>query len=166
VTNEPLTPVVVDPLDPVTGMLFPFVVQRVVEFAREQHPEMNPQYVARQLLAQVVLGNDKVRLTAIVNPQGVIRGHVLASIQSDEDPASPQVWCYIFQAKADANVGDTLRNAVKGLVDHPWLKKHGATHLLMSTGRNEKGWERAFGFRPLRHVMWRPLDGFPTEGEK
>lgn len=153
-TNERIVPIAIDPLDPKTGLLFPLVAQRVLRFAREQHVEMDPTNVTRQLLARVVLQDPAVRLLAFVNEQGVIRGHTFAAIESD---GTDHKWCYVFQAQAEGNVGEHMRAATAGLADDPWLKGHGVQYIVMSTGRREKGWERAWGFKPLRHHMILPI---------
>ncbi len=151
-TNHPVHIVEVDPLDPVRGLLFPFVAQRVLAFAREQHVEMDPTHVTRELLARVVQGQPTIKLIALVDGASKVLGHVLASIETD----GHERWCYIFQLKADGNVGEAVRKAVEA-IGTEWCAAHGVTKVIMSTGRDERGWERAYGFKPLRHIMWKPL---------
>jgi hypothetical protein len=140
------TVIPVDPLHPQRGLLFPAVAQRVLIESRHVAEDVEHERLARDLLARVVAGDTRVRLLGLARPDGEIVGHALLVYDGDT--------VFVFQARADGNVGTALRHVVEiaeGMARD--LRARGVTLL---SGRQERGWEREAGFEPIRHLMFKP----------
>jgi hypothetical protein len=149
---EKVTLVPVDPLHPVSGLLFPLVARRVMDFVVDNVPEAeSSDKFTRSLLARMVYGDPDYVALALATPNGRIVGHVLAMIERD----GSKQWVYVFQAKADESVGDAMKDALRWVDE--WGRSRGATSMRMATSRNPKAWERAYGFEVFRTLMWRDI---------
>ena len=151
-----------DPYDPHLGLLVPIVSQRIMEFAREHSKELDPHLVAQAAMVPLWNRDPFTLVLAMVNVEGTVVGHAVGAINSD----GVNYWLAVSQTQADGAVGD----AVKRSVDYAkkWVEsevnprllaqmKNPVTHMVLITGRNEKAWERAYGFKLMRRVMALPL---------
>ena len=153
-----------DPYHPTIGGLVPIVAQRIINFAKEFTPEFNPRLVAQAIMVPLWAQDGLIRVLAFVDDGGVVVGHAIASVQSD----GVNHWVMVSQCQADHAVGDAVK---RGIIDvsewvkrtiNPALAQQGkplVTQMVMATGRNEKSWERAYGFRVKRRVMYRDIAG-------
>ena len=154
--------VALDPYHPTLGGLVPIVAQRVMNFAKEFTPEFNPRLVAQAILVPLWGQDPHVRVLAFVDDGGTVVGHAITSVQTD----GINSWVMVSQCQADHAVGDAVKRAIIDVgewvkkVVNPTLYAQGrplVTQMVMSTGRNEKSWERAYGFRVKRRVMYRDI---------
>ena len=166
-----------DPYDPNLGVLVPIVAKRIITFATEFTPEFDPRLVAQAIMVPLWQRDPFVRVLAFVDEQGLVVGHAVTSVQSD----GVSSWVMTSQCQADHAVGDAVK---RGILDteewvkttvNPFLVRQGkspVTQMVMATGRNEKSWERAYGFRVKRRVMVRDIAGaldtseVPPDGEE
>lgn len=150
--SEQLVILRVDPLDPLSSLVFPAVSQRVLEMMRETMTEADPILIVRQLLARVAGGDPGILLLAFVGPlSGRVRGHLLCTLETLGDSR----WVYGWQAKVDGDGGDVLTRAFAQ--SDAWGASMGATQFVMTTRRPEKAWERKYGFESMRHFMSRSV---------
>lgn len=141
----------VDPYDKTTCLMLPFIAQRILEMAHETGGEANPEQVMKKTMIALLNRAADVLVLALVNDKGQIVGHVVATVNSDE----VNRWVWVLQCKADDNVQDA-REVVFAMLDDLG-RQFGAKKMLMATGRNEKAWERKYGFRTSRRVMERDI---------
>ena len=149
--------VVVDPYDARAGLLVPAVTQRIRAFCAQYMDEVDPDAFTRATMVQLWAQNPRLAIVALVNDEGKVVGHAVASIEESGE----KVRVFISQCQADGNVGDAVKRAI-ALAD-AWGRKHGATHMAMSTQRDDGAWERRYGFKTQRHLMVRMI-GDPIEG--
>lgn len=163
-----------DPYDPNLGVLVPIVAKRVMEFAREHSKEMDSLRVAQGIMVPLWSRDPMTVVLAMVNAEtGVVVGHAVIQIATD----GTQHWVTIPQTQADGAVGDAVKRSIEWAESwvkrevNPLLTQNGRspiTQMVMVTGRNEKAWERTYGFKVQRRVMSRPLgaqgEEGPTEG--
>lgn len=158
-----------DPYDPNLGVLVPIVAKRITEFAREHTPELDPVLQTRAVMVPLWAQDPFVLVLAMVNTEGSVVGHAVATINTD----GLSHWIMVSQTQADGAVGDAVKRSIEyagtwvATKINPLLHTRGqapVTQMVMVTGRNEKVWERAFGFRLERRVMSRSLDA--TLGEE
>ena len=146
----------VDPFHRVTGMLFPFMLRRMMEFARTHIPEMNPEAQVRDHAMRACSGDPNLLLLAFLAPDGRLIGHVVSIIQEDYGKR----WLFVTQCKVDEPGGDVVGRAIQ--MGKDFAKERGATMLLHATKRSDGAWARAYGFKTMRHLMWMPLNGEAT----
>ena len=159
--SETLMILRVDPLDPLSGLVFPTLSQRILEMMRETTIEADPVLIVRQLLARVAGGDPNILLLVFVSPSaGKIRGHFLCTLETLGDTR----WVYGWQAKVDGDGGDVLTRALQQ--SDAWGAAAGATQCIMTTRRLEKVWERKYSFESVRHFMSRPIPYEPKGGEE
>lgn len=157
-----------DPYDPNLGVLVPIVAKRIIAFAKEFTPEFDSKLVAQAIMVPLWQQDRFVRVLAFVDEGGIVAGHAVTSVQSD----GINSWVMTSQCQADHAVGDAVKRAILDTeewvktVVNPFLQRQGkapVTQMVMATGRNEKSWERAYGFRVKRRVMCRDIAGaLPT----
>ncbi len=140
-----------DPYDPVIGLLVPFVTQRMLDFAREYAHEVDPVTLVQDYMVRLYQRDPNVMILVVVNEKGNPVGHCAASIQTD----GKNRWVFVSQLRLDENVGDARGEGLEML--DAWGRAAGCTKMLMATSRNEKPWERRFGFRTSRRVCEREL---------
>ncbi len=149
---EPTVQIVpIDPYDRITGLLVPYVTQRIIEMAGVVSPELEPSQVALAYMSRLFNRDPNVGVIALVETNGKVVGHAVASLESD----GVKKWVHVGQCRADGNVGDAIKRAVEYADE--WGKARGATHMTMSTSRVDTGWKRKFNFDVVRHLMIRDI---------
>ncbi len=150
----------INPLDK-TGLLLPFVIDRIAEFARQHMDEMDPDTFTRSILARLSAGDPSVLVLAMVGAKGDVVGHGVASIES----FGPSKWCFISQCRVEPGEGSADPTVVKRAIEHvdTWARPFGVTQMLMASPRSDEAWRRKYGFKTLRHVMAREI-GSPIPG--
>lgn len=158
-----------DPYDPHLGVLVPIVAKRITEFAREHMQELDPLGVTQSVMVPLWARDPSVLVLAMVNVEGSVVGHACVSINTD----GVNHWVMVSQTQADGAVGDAVKRAIE--YTHAWVRdevnprlmalgRNPVTHMVMVTGRNEKAWERAYGFKLERRVMSREIGKSGEEG--
>lgn len=151
-----------DPYDPNLGVLVPIVAKRIAEFAREHDKELDPVSVVQAVMVPLWNRDPFVIVLAMVNTEGMVVGHAVAAVNTD----GVNNWLTVSQTQADGAVGDAVKRAIKYAKRwaddeiNPRLVAAGRqpmTQMVMVSGKNEKAWERAYGFRVRRRVMVRDL---------
>ena len=159
-----------DPYDPNLGVLVPIVAKRIMEFAREHVQEMDPVLVTQAIMVPLWNRDPLTLVLAMVDTEGHVVGHAAAAIQGD----GVNNWLTVSQTQADGAVGDAVKRAIQygsRWVDeevNPFLVARGqrpVVTMVIVTGRNEKAWERGFGFKLERRVMSAPIGARP-KGEE
>ena len=157
--------VAIVPINPYdkTGLLLPFVVQRVDEFARQHADEMDPETFTRSIMARLCAGDPSLRLVAFVGAKGDVVGHALATVES----FGPSKWCFIAQCRVEPGEGSSDPTLVRRAIEDAdaWAASQGISQMLMATPRSDEAWRRKYGFKTLRHVMSREI-GSPIPGSK
>ena len=146
----------VDPFNRVTGMLFPFMLRRMMEFAQIHIPEMNPEAQVRDHARRACEGDPNLLLLAFLAPDGRLIGHAVSIIQEDYG----KKWLFVTQCKVDEPGGDAVGRAIQMSKD--FGRERGAMMLLHITKRSDGAWARAYGFKTMRHLMWMPLNDEAT----
>lgn len=142
----------VDPLHPVLGRLVPYVIQRVLDYAKAANPEVDAENVARVALATLAVGGPTQILLAFVDEQANVVGHLLAGAANDG-----KKWVVsINQLRSDQNVGDAGKDAVQ-MVEQ-WAREtvKAETLTFVAVGNQGKRWEER-GFKPVRTIMVKEL---------
>lgn len=159
-----------DPYDPNLGVLVPIVAKRIVEFSREHTKEMDSILVAQAVMVPLWNRDPFILVLAMVNTEGLVVGHAVGAINTD----GVNHWLTVSQTQADGAVGDAVKRAITYAQE--WVEKdvnprlrergqHPVTQMVMVTGKNEKAWERTYGFRVQRRVMVRDLADSAGENE-
>lgn len=147
----------VDPFDKLAGLLFPFVLQRIMDFSNTHYSGFNPMAQARELAARACGGDPNLLLLAFVTPDGRLVGHAVSIIQETYGSR----WLFVIQCKVDEPAGDLISRATE--LSQRFGKERGATMLVFETKRSDSAWAKAYGFKTLRHLMYLDLNGTPIE---
>ena len=151
-----------DPYDPNLGLLVPIVAKRIIAFAKEYMGEMNPVLVTRAVMVPLWSQDPFTLLLALVSPEGLVVGHAVATVNTD----GANYWVTVSQTQADGAVGDAVKRCIEYAEQwvenevNPVLLIQGrmpVKRMVMITSRNEKVWERAYGFKMDRRIMSRPI---------
>lgn len=151
-----------NPYDPNLGVLVPIVGKRIMAYAQEHSKELDPVLVTKSVMVPLWSQDPFVLVLAMVNTEGTVVGHAVGTVNSD----GANHWLTITQTQADGAVGDAVRRSLdfakQWAVDevNPILRAVGktpVTKMVMVTGKNEKAWERDYGFRLERRVLTLPL---------
>lgn len=141
------------PYDPLTvyGALGPKLTERVLEMAREYDEEEAAQFFTRQVVGRTIAGDPAVRLLLVLNEDGHLVGHAVATLER----FGPKAWVFAWQCKVDGK----QPGAVEGVIAHlrEWGAQQGAVELEMATQRNEAAWQRSYGFTKKRSVLTLPF---------
>ena len=143
----------VDLFHPVTGLLFPFVIQRVRAFAEAHFSEVFPEAQAREVATRLAAGDKNTLVGAFISPDGRLIGHAVAVIQQNYG----KKWVFVTQCKLDEPGGDAVTRGIRIIED--WGRAAGADLLIFETRRSDSSWVRAYGFKTMRHLMWKSLNG-------
>lgn len=157
-----------DPYDPVTGMLIPFVTQRILQFAREYSEEMDPEQTARVIMSRLWTRDPTIAILAFVQGRSKLVGHAVATVESD----GVNSWVFVSQVKVDGNVGDAVLRAIE--VADQWAQAYSSrylepngqrpiTRMTMATHRSDRAWIKRCGFETERSVMGREVGSKPKE---
>lgn len=156
-----------NPYDPNLGVLVPIVAKRVMGYAREHQKELDPVAATKAIMVPLWQGDPSVLVLAMVNEDGTVVGHAVGAVQSDGSHHS----LVISQTQADGAVGDAVVRSLDFAREwvatevNPVLLQRGVRpvdKMVLVTGKNEKGWEKDYGFRLERRILALPL----TTGEK
>ncbi len=151
----------VDPFHPVTGLLFPFLLKRMLEFAVVHYTKElgNPEFQVRTVASEACLGNP-VLLLALLAPDGRLIGHVACIMQGD----AGKKWLFVLQCKLDEPGADAISRAIK--IGEDYARSHGAASLVFESRRSDSAWAKTYGFKFVRHLMMKSLNGQePAEAE-
>lgn len=157
-----------NPYDEHLGVLVPLVATRIRAYAAEHTQELDPTVVMKSVMVPLWQQDPFMCVLALVNEHGVVVGHAAAAINTD----GFSHWLSIIQTKADGAVGDAIQRCIeyaRNWVDtevNPILLRSGklpVTRAVMASGRNEKAWERAYGFRVERRVLSCPISNLGRE---
>ena len=151
-----------NPYDPNLGVLVPIVARRITEFAREYQKELDPITVAQAVMVPLWNRDPFTLVLAMVNTEGVVVGHAVGAINTD----GIRHRLTITQTQADGAVGDAVTRSldfaaewVRKEID-PLLEARGlgvVQKMVLVTGKNEKAWERDYGFKLERRILSLPL---------
>ena len=151
----------VDPFDfALGGLLFPFVLKRIVDFSQVHYAGFNPLAQARELAAAACAGSPDLLLLAFVAPDGRLIGHAVCTMQTTYGSR----WMFVLQSKVDEAAGDVIQRATD--LGREWGKSRGAEILVFETKRSDSAWAKAYGFKVLRHLMYMPINGEPAVAEQ
>lgn len=141
------------PYDPLTvyGALGPKLTERVLDMAREYDDEEAARFFTQQVMGRATAGDPSVRLLLVLNDDGQLVGHAVATLES----FGPKQWVFAWQCKVDGK----QPGAVEGVIIHlkEWGLKHGAGKLEMATQRNEAAWQRSYGLSKHRSILTLPF---------
>ena len=140
------------------------MAKRITEYAREHMHELDPTVVTRNVMVPLWSQDPSVLVLAMVNTEGTVVGHAVAAINSD----GVNSWLNVTQTQADGAVGDAVKRSldfarqwaqgeINGLLTAVGRKP--VSRMCLVTGKNEKAWEREFGFKLERRVLALALDG-------
>lgn len=149
-----------DPLHPVTGLLVPFLLQRMLDFAKIHYEELLPEAQVREFGARMMLNDHNQLVQAFVTPDGRLIGHAISHIQE----FGGKSWLYVAQCKLDEPGADIISRAIEEA--ERFAQERGATLLLFATKRSDSSWQRAYGFKTARHIMMKPLGNGAKESVK
>jgi hypothetical protein len=147
-----------------SGLLLPFVAQRVSEMAQQHMHELDPETWTRTVLSRLCAGDPHLLVLAFVGAKGDVVGHGVASIES----FGPSKWVFISQCRVEPGEGSSDPTLVARAIEcvDTWAKHgFGVTRMLMASPRSDEAWRRKYGFKTLRHVMEREV-GAPIPGHQ
>jgi len=146
----------VDPFHPVTGLLFPFVLRRMQDFAKVHYAdELADPYRQVKVVASNVISGNAALMLAMVTPEGRLIGHVACIMQVDQE--SGKKWLFVLQCKLDEPGADAIQRAIE--YGENYARGHGATSIAFETKRSDSAWAKAYGFKVVRHIMVKSLNG-------
>lgn len=147
-----------NPYDPNLGVLVPIVAKRIMAYSQEHAKEVDPVLATRNIMVPLWSQDPLMLVLAMVNTDGAVVGHAVGAVQGDGLRHS----LIISQTQADGAVGDAVlrsldyaREWVAREID-PLLTARGLAtvdKMVLVTGKNEKAWERDYGFRLDRRVL-------------
>lgn len=156
-------PILVNPYDGKTGLLIPFILERIRKMAGERASELSPDRVMLNVGARVYAGDLMMALLAFLDEKGTLVGHALATIESD----GVNSWVFVSQVGMDpGDWGDVIARAI-GIAE-AWARafseeqllprgRKPITEMLMATTRDDKAWQRRYGFKTRRYIMGRTI---------
>lgn len=144
----------VDPFDfKLGGLLFPYVLKRILEFSETHYSGFNPLMQARELAARACAGDPDILLLGFVSPDGKLLGHAVATIMNTYGTR----WVFALQSKVDESAGDLISRGIQ--VTKDWGKAQGADLLVFETKRSDSAWAKAYKAKTMRHWMYFPING-------
>jgi hypothetical protein len=141
----------VDPMDPHVGLLFPFLLQRMLDFAKIHYEEISPEAQVRDFGMRAMGKDRNLLIQAFLTPQGKLIGHTVSYIQE----FAGKTWLYVAQCKVDEPGGDVIDRAIEA--GEQFARERGATLLMFATKRSDSAWMKAYGFKTIRHLMVKEL---------
>ncbi|MGH7274522.1 MAG: hypothetical protein ACREIQ_08715, partial [Nitrospiria bacterium] len=99
----------VDPFHKVTGLLFPFMLQRILAFSQTHYSEINPLAQARDHAMRACAGDPTLLLLAFLAPGGRLIGHAVSTLQENYG----RKWLFVTQCKVDEPAGDVVSRAIQ-----------------------------------------------------
>ena len=143
----------VDPFHQTTGLLFPAILQRILAFSHTHYSEINPEAQARDIAMRACMGDQSLLLLAFLAPEGRLIGHAVSMIQETYGKR----WLFVTQCKVDESAGDVIQRAIT--LGESFGRAHGAEILIFETRRSDSAWAKAYGFKTMRHLMAKSLNG-------
>lgn len=161
VQNGDIKIIQVDPFHAITGMLFPFVLRRMEEFAKIHYGDTlaNPMRQVRTVAASLVAGVEGTLMLALVTPEGRLVGHIACMMQQDQETGKK--WLFVLQAKLDEPGADAITRAIE--YGENFARSYHADSIAMETKRSDSAWAKAYGFKVVRHIMIKSLNGHTPE---
>lgn len=156
-----------NPYDGQTGLLVPFVLERIRRMARERSSELDPDQAVANIGSRVYGGDPSIALLAFLTEKSLLVGHAVATIESD----GTNTWVFVSQVSMDpGDWGDAVLKAVE--IADQWAQTYSQVNLiprgakpiekmLMATHRDDKGWIRKYGFKNHRSIMVREVGSKP-----
>ena len=142
----------IDPLDPILGPLFPFLMQRMLDFAKIHFDELDPEAQVRDYAMRAMGKDQNLLIQAFIAPTGKLIGHAVSYIQEH----GSKVWLYVAQCKVDEPAGDLIPRAIAE--GEAFARDRGARKIIMVTRRSDSAWAKAYGFKTVRHMMNRDIE--------
>jgi len=141
-----------DPYSPKTSVIIPALAQRVIDYAKENLPWTDAQEFVKGVMSRIWAGDPATLLVALVNEEGVVMGHLLASLGSD----GKKIWCSVAQYRADGPVGDAGLIALD--YTYRWAAGKGAKFVTLNAiDANVAKW-RERGFSLAFQVLHKSLE--------
>lgn len=158
-----MTIVDVAPTNTVGALLMPVVAQRMLRFAVQNCPELDPFAWTASVMTRLWYPKPSVVILAFLDAAMQVVGHAVTVVES----SGGRRYAFVSQAELDSHVDgkDVIERAIQ-LTDS-WAASHGATLMVMTTDRSPRAWDRKYGFLALRTVMARPIgEGSLIRGER
>lgn len=146
-----MTPTIVrvDPLrSPETAVLTGILAKRVRDFNEATNPYQTPEEAVKTVMSGLWNNNDGVLALMFIDAESNVVGHMVA-MDSSRD------WVIIFQAKADGNVGDAIKQSEAMVAE--WAKARGRKGLWIITHRNPETWAKKYGYQVTHTIMNRSI---------
>ena len=152
-----------DPYDGKTGVLVPFVLDRIRKMAATHNCEVDPDQAMVGIGSRVYNQDPSIKLIAFLDERSKLVGHAVVSIETD----GVRHWVFVSQTGMDP--GDWGNSVLKAMEwTDQWAqefsdkyllprKKEPIREMLMATRRDDRAWQRRFGFQFLRYVMIREI---------
>jgi hypothetical protein len=169
--SQPVRLIPLIPYDGQTGLLIPFVLERIRRMARERASELDADQAVANIGGRVYGLDPSIALLGFLNEKSQLVGHAVATIESD----GTNTWIFISQVSMDpGDWGDAVIAAMQ--VADQWAQKYSEVNLiprgrkpiekmLMATHRADKGWIKKYGFRNHRTIMERNIGEQPEGTE-
>ena len=169
--EEPVSLVILDPYHPAIGVLTPIAARRIFDMATSHTQEIDATQQVKAIMTRLWAQDPTVAVVLMVDKNGVVVGHAVASIESD----GVNSWVFISQTKADVAVGDAVDRCLA--LAESWAQEYNrvrlipagrrpVTHLLMASHRSDLAWQRRMNFETVRHVMARQIEPKGREGRE
>jgi hypothetical protein len=148
-----------------SGFLLPILLKRIIDFNQQHFTIENPETIARAINMRLAAGDPNVLLLAGVGAKADVVGHAVGTLE--EDPVGRNRWVFCWQCRVDPGEGSSDPTLVTRFLEaaDEWGHQRGATHLRMSTPRNDAAWQRKYGFEFERCSMFREI-GSPIPAKK
>jgi len=168
--SRPVRLVPLSPYDGKTGLLLPFVLERIRRMARERASELDPDTAVANIGGRVYGQDPSIALLAFLNEKSELVGHAVATIETD----GTNTWVFVSQVGMDpGDWGDAVVQAME--VADDWARRYSeqiliprgrkpVERMLMATHRDDKGWIKRYGFKNHRTIMVRDISTPATEG--
>lgn len=151
------------PYDGKTGLLIPFVLERIRTMARDRNGEMDPDQMVANIGRRVYGGDPSIALLGFLDEKSNLVGHAVASMETD----GIETWVFISQVGMDpGNWGDAVIHAMETAdrwavwYSQEYLVPRGLkpiSKMLMATHRDDKAWQRKYKFETHRVLMMREI---------
>ncbi len=148
----------IDPYDAGSGLLFPLLLQRIIEYGKTLKYEVDGIALAENIGQRMMHRDPQCAALAFLQ-RGKMVGHAIATIEK----LGSDIWVFVQQCRLDPKVdaGDAVERAIQYAEE--WGRQYGATRVMFGTHRSDAAWARKHGFEAVRHMLVRPI-GEKQEG--
>ncbi len=139
----------VDPHKPSLRLLTPSFADRVQAYVTEYQPLHKAEEFTAGIMARLWLGDPNTLALALLDDEtGKLVGHAVAT----REQLGSASWVQIHQARADQNVGDARRQAVKAII--AWAESLNlGDRVLLESNREAREADKTLGFKPYRYQL-------------